>query len=234
MGMTELSPQENITRRYLHDEVVDRLRELILDGDLAPNSRVVEIDLCERFGISRTPLREAIKILATEGLLELLPNRGARVASLSPREIDEMVEVVAGLEATAGDLAARKIADEEIDAIEALTAQMTRAWQAGDEARYFRLNRDVHEAIMAASRNDVLAGLYASMSGRIQRARYSAKKTAEQWVQAIEDHQRMIELLRARDAAGLSHLLRAHLRSKKPIIAAAFGEQAQAGRKTAP
>ena len=100
-----------INRRYLHDEVASRLRELILSGDLEPKARVNELELSERFGISRTPLREAVKILATEGLLELLPNRGARVASLSVSEIEDVIEVVAGLEATAGDLACRVITD---------------------------------------------------------------------------------------------------------------------------
>src|SRR5829696_5464504 len=90
-----------ISKRYLHDEVADRLRALIREGELEPRARVNELELSERFGISRTPLREAIKILATEGLLELLPNKGARVASISPEETDEVIEVVAGLEGTA-------------------------------------------------------------------------------------------------------------------------------------
>ncbi len=91
-----------INRRSLHGEVAERLRGLILSGELAPRSRVNELELCERFGISRTPLREAIKLLAGEGLLVLLPNKGARVAALDEAEIDEILEVVAGLEAVAG------------------------------------------------------------------------------------------------------------------------------------
>ncbi len=223
----------NISRRYLHDEAADRLRELILEGELAPNSRIQELDLCERFGVSRTPLREAIKILAVEGLLDLLPNRGARVASISPREIDEMIEVVAGLEATAGELAALRMPDAEIDALEKRTQEMAQAWARGDEAAYFRGNREFHEAIMAASGNSVLAGIYATMSGRIQRARYAAKKTPAQWAQAIADHHRMVELLRARDGAALAALMRSHLRSKKPIIAAAFGAKSNDGKPPA-
>ena len=83
--MNRIEPSIGISRRYLHDEVADRMRELINEGELEPRARVNESELTERFGISRTPLREAIKILATEGLLELLPNRGARVASISRR-----------------------------------------------------------------------------------------------------------------------------------------------------
>ena len=105
--MNKIEPGIGISRRYLHDEVAERMRELIRSGEMEPKARINEGELTERFGISRTPLREAIKILATEGLLELLPNRGARVASISDGELEEMMEVIAGLEATAGDLACR-------------------------------------------------------------------------------------------------------------------------------
>lgn len=221
-------PEIGISRRYLHDEVVERIRALILDGDLEPRARVNELELCERFGISRTPLREAIKILATEGLLELLPNRGARVASISAEEIDEMVEVVAGLEATAADLACRRITDAEIAAIETHHDAMMDAYRRRDEAAYFPLNRQIHEAIMAAARNATLSGIYANLSGRIQRARYSAHKTPEQWQRAIDEHEQMIVLLRARDGEALARVMREHIRGKKPVIAAAYGEAAGA------
>jgi DNA-binding GntR family transcriptional regulator len=226
--MKHMDPGAGISRRYLHDEVVDRLRELILDGELAPKARVNELELSHRFGISRTPLREAIKILATEGLLELLPNRGARVASLSEQEIDEVIEVVAGLEATAADLACRRITDKEVAMVADLTDVMLRAWEREDEEVYFRLNREIHEAIMRASRNDILGGIYANLSGRIQRARYTAHKTAEQWRKAAEEHREMLVLLKARDGAALAVLMRTHIRGKKPVIAAAYGERGEA------
>ncbi len=226
--MKHMDPGVGISRRYLHDEVADRLRELILDGELAPKARVNELELSHRFGISRTPLREAIKILATEGLLELLPNRGARVASLAEQEIDEVIEVVAGLEATAADLACRRITDKEVAMIADLNDVMLRAWEREDEEVYFRLNREIHEAIMRASRNAILGGIYANLAGRIQRARYTAHKTAEQWRKAVEEHKEMLVLLKVRDGAALAVLMREHIRGKKPVIAAAFGEKSDA------
>jgi DNA-binding GntR family transcriptional regulator len=226
--MKHMDAGAGISRRYLHDEVADRIRELILDGELAPKARVNELELSHRFGISRTPLREAIKILATEGLLELLPNRGARVASLSEQEIDEVIEVVAGLEATAADLACRRITDKEVAMIADLTDVMLRAWEREDEEVYFRLNREIHEAIMRASRNAILGGIYANLAGRIQKARYTAHKTAEQWRRAAEEHKEMLVLLKARDGEALAVLMREHIRGKKPVIAAAFGEQSDA------
>jgi DNA-binding GntR family transcriptional regulator len=212
-----------IPKRYLHDEVADRLRELIREGELEPRARVNEIELSERFGISRTPLREAIKILATEGLLELLPNKGARVASISEDETNEVVEVVAGLEATAAELACRAITEAEVDAIAAKHARMVEAWRAEDNLRYFTLNREIHEAIMAASRNGTLQGIYATLSGRIQRARYAAHKTPEQWRRAVDEHQDMLRLLRARDGEALAGLMRRHIRGKAELILASYG-----------
>ncbi len=223
--MNRIEPSIGISRRYLHDEVADRMRELINEGELEPRARVNEGELTERFGISRTPLREAIKILATEGLLELLPNRGARVASISRNELEEMIEIIAGLEATACDLACRTMTEDELAAIEAKHRAMVAAFEGRDEATYFRLNREIHEAIMEASRNTKLRSLYIGLTGRIQRSRYSAHQTEEQWAQAVNEHERMIPLLRARDGDGLAALMRDHIRSKKPVIAAMYGEE---------
>jgi DNA-binding GntR family transcriptional regulator len=113
-------PDLSISRNYLHDQVVQQLRALILSGDLEPKAKLNEAALAERFGISRTPLREAIKVLSAEGLLELLPNRGARVASLSHAEIDEMLDVVAALEMTAGELACRHATEDQIVALRSI------------------------------------------------------------------------------------------------------------------
>ncbi len=133
------------------------------------------------------------------------------------------MEVIAGLEATAGDLACRTISDGEIDAIVTDHDAMVMAWKAGDEAGYFSHNRRIHEAIMAASRNTVLANIYESLSGRIQRSRYSAHQTPDQWARAVSEHERMIDFLRARDGASLAILMREHIRGKKPVIAANYG-----------
>jgi len=222
--MNKIEPGVGISRRYLHDEVADRMRELIHSGEMEPRARVNESELTETFGISRTPLREAIKILATEGLLELLPNRGARVASISQREIEEMIEVIAGLEATACELACRVIDEGALAAIEEKHGFMRQAWTERSEATYFRLNREIHEAIMAAAGNATLSGIYTSLSGRTQRSRYTVHQTEEQWVRAMDEHERMIPLLRARDGEALAKLMREHIRSKKPVIAAIYGE----------
>ena len=221
--MTRISAVDGIHRRYLHDEVAERIRDLIRAGELEPNSRVNELELAERFGISRTPLREAIKILATEGMLELLPNRGARVVAVNEAEIDEMLEVIAGLEANAARLLAKRITDSEIADIAELHEAMLEAFERRDEARYFTLNRQIHEAMMRAAKNATLAQLYAGLSSRIQRFRYAAHKTPEQWQRAIDEHEEMLRLMIERDGEKLAALMERHILGKKEPIAAQFG-----------
>jgi DNA-binding GntR family transcriptional regulator len=221
--MTRIPTVDGIKRRYLHDEVADRLRDLILSGDLEPKARINELELCERFGTSRTPLREAIKILSSEGLLELLPNRGARVASLTAGEIDEMVQVVAGLEAVAAELACLRADDDEVAAIAADTEAMADAYRRRDETAYFTLNRAIHEGIMAAARNATLQTLYANLSSRIQRMRYTAHKTEEQWSRAMAEHREMVRLLRSREGEKLADLMKRHIRGKAEVIAQSYG-----------
>ena len=223
--MNNFDRYQGIVRKTLHHQiVVDALRELILEGELEPRSRINEVALCERFGISRTPLREAIKLLAAEGLLELMPNRGARVVALSPTEISDILQVIGALEGAAGELSCARITDAELAAIETTNEAMVAAWKAGDYPGYFSRNREIHEAIMAAAGNAILQATYRSLSGRVQRARFSAQKTEQQWARAIDDHNLMILLLRRRDGAALAQLMRDHIKSKWPVISAAYSE----------
>lgn len=212
-----------IARRYLHDEAAERLRALIESGELEPGDRVPEVEISARFGISRTPMREAIKILATEGLLELLPNKGARVTRIGSKEVDEMLEVIGGLEGLAADLACNIVTEKEIEVIEQLHAEMVAAHKARDAEHYAAKNRAIHEAIVAASHNATLIGLYQNLSSRVQRMRYAAPKSEVQWRSAIADHVRIIEFLRNRDGSGLMRLMREHQKSKKDVIVAAYG-----------
>src|SRR4051812_8710121 len=98
----------------LHDEVVSNLRGILIEGEIPPGARIPERELCERFGISRTPLREALKVLAAEGYVVLLPHRGAQAAKLTRKDVADLFEVVEGLEAKAGELACARISDAEI------------------------------------------------------------------------------------------------------------------------
>lgn len=203
-----------IARASLHHELVDRLRDLIVEGELAPGARVSERLLCARFAVSRTPLREALKVLASEGLLELLPNRGATVARLTVADVEDMFPVMGALEALAGELACARITDPEIAEIRALHYQMALHHARGELPEYFRLNQGIHELILDGAHNPTLSRLYRSLAGRIRRARYLANMSKARWDRAAKEHEAILAALSARDGARLARILKQHLENK--------------------
>ena len=201
----------------LHDETLARLRDHIVEGNIPGGARVPERQLCEMLAISRTPLREALKVLASEGLVELLPNRGARVRQLSEHDLGELFEVMGGLEGLAGRLACENITDAEIAEIERLHYEMYGFYLHRDMHGYFRVNQLIHQRIVEAARNAVLLGTYSSFAGRIRRVRYSANfaRQRERWGEAMREHEAILDALRRRAGSELSDILFEHLRNKR-------------------
>lgn len=216
--LSVVEEQHRIHRTPLHKQVAASLRKMIVEGELVPGARVPERVLCERFGISRTPLREALKVLSYEGLLELNPNRGATVTEVSEAAVDEMFPVMGALEALAGRLACQHIEDDELNAIENLHRQMLEHYQRGEAEPYFRVNEQIHEAILQASRNQILITTYHELSRRVRRMRYIARLTPERWQQAVGEHEQMITALRARDGDTLASVLHDHLQTKLETV----------------
>lgn len=213
-----------IVRRHLHDELLCRLRELITEGELPPGAKVPERELCERFGVSRTPLREALKVLAFEGLVILHPNRGAAVAPLTLSDLAETFPVIGAIEALAGELAATRITLAELAAIRRLHNKLLQCHRLRDAPGYFAANQALHEHILAAAGNETLSTLYNSLSGRVNRARYTVKISEARWAQAIEEHMQILEALEARDAERLPLLLKEHIANRLADIKKALDE----------
>jgi DNA-binding GntR family transcriptional regulator len=201
----------------LHGETLVRLRDYLVEGNIPDGGRVPERQLCEMLGISRTPLREALKVLAAEGLVELLPNRGARVRQLSEHDLAELFDVMGGLEALAGRLACETITDAEIAEIERLHYEMYGFYLHRDMHGYFRVNQLIHHKIVEASRNATLRAAYGNFAGRIRRVRYSANfaRKRERWGEAMREHEAILDALRRRAGSELSDILFAHLRNKR-------------------
>jgi DNA-binding GntR family transcriptional regulator len=214
----------------LHDEILTRLRDHIVEGNIPDGGRIPERQLCEMLGISRTPLREALKVLASEGLVELLPNRGARVRQLSECDLDELFDVMGGLEGLAGRLACENITDAEIAEIERLHYEMYGFYLHRDMHGYFRVNQLIHRKIVEASRNATLLGAYANFAGRIRRVRYSANFTRkrDRWGEAMREHEAILDALRRRAGSELSDILFAHLRNKRTAAVEHLKEDASA------
>jgi DNA-binding GntR family transcriptional regulator len=201
----------------LHDEILTRLRDHIVEGNIPDGGRVPERQLCEMLGISRTPLREALKVLASEGLVELLPNRGARVRQLSEQDLGELFDIMGGLEGLAGRLACENITDSEIAEIERLHYEMYGFYLHRDMHGYFRVNQLIHQKIVEASRNAALRSTYANLAGRLRRVRYSANfaRKRERWGEAMREHETILDALRRRAGSELSDILFVHLRNKR-------------------
>jgi DNA-binding GntR family transcriptional regulator len=203
-----------IKRRSLYDEVADRLRDMIIEGEIAPGSRMNERSLCERLEISRTPLREAYKVLAAEGLLEISLNRGATVARLTIEEVDQTIEVMAALERLAGRLAATRIEEPALINIQLLHERLLAHHASGDLTGYFKCNQAIHLAIMEATHNAILAQQYGMLNARIRRYRYMANLSRERWDQSMREHEAIMAYLNARDPEALAATLSAHLFAK--------------------
>src|SRR6476469_3286172 len=184
-----------------------RLRELIVSGELAPGQRITERLVADQLeGMSRTPLREAFKILEAEGLVRIEPNRGAIVTSLSVDEVEAAIEVLIGLEALAAEPACERITNAGIAAIEGLHAQMDQAWRERQLMAYFRLNQSIHQHIVDADGNPVLSRIYASECTRIQRYRYAGNQQHERWDRAVREHEAILDALRMRAGAVLREI----------------------------
>jgi DNA-binding GntR family transcriptional regulator len=208
----------SIPRQVLHQEVATRLRQRIVEGQIAPGAKLNERELSEQLRVSRTPLREAIKMLAAEGLVELLPNRGAVAASLSEQDVADAFEVIAGLEGQSGELAAQRITNAELAEIRALHYEMLAAFTRRDLSIYYRLNAQIHALINAAARNPVLTQTWRNVNARLQALRFRSNFDEAKWQRAVKEHERMVELLAARDGPALRALLVRHLENKRDVV----------------
>ena len=213
---------EAIPRLSLHDQLLGRLRALITEGELLPGSKIDEKELGARFAVSRTPLREALKVLASEGLVTLIPHRGAIVSALDIDELAAAFPVMGALEALAGELAAANATDWEIAEVASLQVRLVDMHQAGDLRGYFEANKMIHEIILNAARNPVLTQLYNQVALRVRRARFTANMSPDRWAAAIAEHEEILEHLRARNSRRLSAALRAHLDHKFETVRASL------------
>lgn len=225
--VSEAAQPRAIGRQVLHAAVVARLRDMITEGLLAPGERLNERVLCEQLGISRTPLREAFKVLATEGLIVLAPNRGAQVAKMSRDEVVHAFQVMGALEGLSGELACAKITEAELSEIRELHRQMAACHRKRDLPGYYRLNRAIHERINEAARNPVLTQVYRTVNARLHALRFRSNFDRKKWDAALAEHEQMLEALAARDGERMRRLLVEHLAHKcaAAVLALMEGER---------
>jgi DNA-binding GntR family transcriptional regulator len=207
-----------IARQALPEAAAERLRSLIIEGELAPGARLNERELSERLGVSRTPLREAFRMLAADGLLVQLPNRGAQVVALSPDDVRHAFEVMASLESLSGELATQRVTDSDIADLRAMQAEMEVAHAQHDLPNYYRVNRAIHDHINAIAGNPVLTQTFRTLNMRLHALRFRSNLVPAKWDQAVTEHRDMIDALAARDGARLRDILARHLKAKLQAV----------------
>ncbi|MCP3021761.1 GntR family transcriptional regulator [Cupriavidus basilensis] len=207
-----------VERQRLHDTVVDHLRKFIVEGVLSPGMKLNERELCETLGISRTPLREAFKVLAAEGLIEISPNRGASVSRMTEAEVWETFELMSGLEAFSGELACERITPAELAEIKALHYSMLACRVQNDLPGYYSRNQEIHDRINEAARNTALRQTYQGINRRLKALRFRSNHQTDKWDRAVHDHEDMIKALEARDGKLLGAILKRHLLEKRDAI----------------
>lgn len=223
--MSALNQVSSIKRPSLHEELTERLRTMIVEGVLAAGEKVPEKALCEKLGVSRTPMREALKVLAAENLLTLEPNRGARVRAITIEDLEEVFPLMGAFEALAGELACKNITDTQLTEIKKAHEQMVQHFQDADMPEYFRHNQRIHEIIMEAAANPTLSSMYQSLAARVRRARYLANMSAERWKQAVDEHEEIIQALEKKDGQLLGSILKRHLMNKFETVRHWLSEQ---------
>ena len=164
-----------------------------------------------QLGVSRTPLREAIKFLASEGLVELVPSRGAIVKSFGAKEVHDMLEVIRMLEQQAGIQACKTASDQDIARLRAVHDEMIACYARKDRLAYYKLNQDIHTAIVALVDNGALSEVHGRLQTRLKRIRFIGHEGPERWSKAVAEHEEIIAALEARDPERLSAILGQHL-----------------------
>lgn len=195
----------------LHEAVLNQLRDFIIEGKLAPGMHINESPIGALLGVSRTPLREAIKTLASEGLVEIQPSKGAIVRRFTEQDIHDILEVLKVLEQESARLACRRASDEDIAAIVAVHQEMLRLYAERSRLAYFKLNQNIHSAIVQASGNAALAQTHERLQAQIRRVRFIGNEKPERWASAVAEHEEMIAALIARDSEQLAEVLGRHL-----------------------
>lgn len=213
-----------IPRRSLQAEVVSRLREEIVEGVWAPGMRLQERVLCARYGVSRSPLREACRVIAAEGLLELQPNRGAVVTRPTLTDAIEYMQIVTALQTLAVRLACERASDEKLAQIEKLHLQMREASERNQIEPFFEFNNQIHEAIVSASGNSALVSMHEQADRHITRLQnLSGAKEADPAL-AMDEHEAFVGALLRRDAATAVDALAKHLETVTEEIRKRIGD----------
>ena len=192
----------------LREKILESIRDAILKGVLKPGERVAEPELAERFGISRTPIREAFRQLESEGYLTTIPRKGAVVAALSERDLQEFYAVKSTLEGYAAKLAAKNLTDRELTKLESINGRLKQLASDGDVKSFYKTHNEFHETFLKAADNSRLHELITHLGRKFSRMRMVSLSVTGRMAISVDDHDKLIDVLRNRDGQAAEALVK--------------------------
>jgi DNA-binding GntR family transcriptional regulator len=199
--------------------VAERLRDMIVKGDLPPGARIVERKVSADLNVSRTPVREALKLLRADGLIEISMHRGAQVTPYTRKEAEDLFDLISVIEGLAAERLAERLTGQTLRRLETLHARMLEEYAARDASAYFDTNTEIHDTIVAEAGNLILAESHRRVMVRARRGRFMAIVDADRWRQAVDEHEAVMAAFRARDAEVAGAIWREHLRHTGETVA---------------
>ncbi|HWR38822.1 MAG TPA: GntR family transcriptional regulator [Patescibacteria group bacterium] len=211
----------------LRDVVSETLREAIISGVLKPGERLMEIQLAEELGVSRTPVRESIRKLELEGFVVMVPRRGTYVADLSIKDINEVFEIRTALDVLAAGLAAERITEEELEQMERLLVQIGEHMDDGDMEKIIETDSLFHDILYKATRNDRLFGIISNLREQFTRFRSISMKYPGRIVKTVEEHRQLVEAIGSRNPELAQQIAREHMENAEHTLLQDLNERRQ-------
>lgn len=200
-----------LNRKSLHERVADELRDQIISGVMKPGEKLSVNELALDIGVSMTPLREAIKLLAAENLIEITPHRGASVSLITIEHTRALFEVIAGMEGLAAELATHRMTDADRAQLQALHEKMRSHSHDVSPSKYFECNRKIHDAVVDYARNPILQEQRGKLAQQAARVRFFALKNSGRREEAMQEHENLMQAFERRDADAARRIWRKHL-----------------------
>ena len=203
--------KKNIEKHLtLRESILETIRDAIISGSLKPGEKVAEPELAERFGISRTPIREAFRQLESEGYLTVVPRKGAVVVTFSQRDVEEFYAIKSILEGYAARKACEKLTPREIDKLQSINDKLRVLADEGDVRHFFKVHDNFHELFVRAADNDKLTEMILNLVGRFQRLRIASLSLSGRMAFSVQEHQKIIDAFRNGDAGLAENLVRSN------------------------
>jgi len=218
MQERRLLPVNLDSYKPLRELVLEAIREAIINGSLKPRERLMEIQMAEELGVSRTPIREALRKLELEGFIVMVPRKGAYVADISTKDIADVFEIRASLEGLAAALAAERATEEELEFMERCLVIKAEAIANADFDKLVDIDTKFHEAIYKASRNERLVSIVNNLREQIQRLRTTSLSVPGRMYQSLKEHRAIVEAIQSRDVSLARQVSQDHIENAENVM----------------